>query len=301
MYTSSWQGVYKHITNLARSMNVGLLNACYELTGVDLHRSTGHSQTLKEKLPKLLTSEPGTETQIPCNESTINTIHAEGNKEPDNDCKQRNIAFEVIEENNPECTSEIFNTQKCETKDGYMIGYEKSPKQEYNDMFFTENLISHVERKGLECPVISQKNTVLKFDKSTNEETCCIVNHKKNRNNSTQNNSSKAGSNTGMQNSAGVEGTCNTNLFYEGEVVQIKKMKLELHKISTSTGNMTKSKSQQFSNDVHEKKIMINDKDKKIGCGAASKDLSLEHENDDVVVLGVTRKNLFFSTHCSTR
>ena len=153
--------------------------------------------------------------------------------------------------------------------------------------------------------VISQKNTVLKLDKSTNEETCCIVNHKKNRKNSTQNNSSKVGSNTGMQNSAGIEGTCNTNLFYEGEVVQIKKMKLELHKIPTSTGKMTKSKSQQFSNEVHstckvkktnvcQKKMMINDKDEKIGCEAASKDLSLEHENDDVVVLGVTRKNLFF-------
>lgn len=49
MFTSSWQGVYKHITKLARSMNVGLVNACYELTGVDLHRSTRDSQTLNEK------------------------------------------------------------------------------------------------------------------------------------------------------------------------------------------------------------------------------------------------------------
>ena len=30
-----------------------------------------------------------------------------------------------------------------------------------------------------------------------------------------------------MQNSAEIEGTCNTNFFYEGEVVQIKKIETE--------------------------------------------------------------------------
>ena len=43
------------------------------------------------------------------------------------------------------------------------------------------------------------------------------------------------------------------------------------------------------------KKIMINDKDEQIGFEAASKDLSLEHENDDAVVLGVTRKKKIFN------